>query len=138
MILSARRAMAQFRLLRHKIVENLMPEDCIFCKIIANKAPAEILYRDDSVTAFRDIHPAAPVHILIVPNKHIPSINELTQEDEPLIGHLHTVAQQLAAEAGIAENGYRLVINVGDDGGQIVYHLHLHLMGGKPLVIHKY
>ena len=115
-----------------------MSEDCIFCKIIAKEIPSELLYQDDLVTAFRDIEPAAPVHILIVPNKHIPSMNEVVPEDEALIGHLHTVAQKLAVEEGIAEKGYRLVINTGDDGGQVVYHIHLHLMGGKPLRIQKY
>ena len=115
-----------------------MSEDCIFCKIIAKEIPGELLYQDDLVTAFRDIQPAAPVHILIVPNKHIPSINEATSEDEALIGHLHTVAQKLAVKEGIDERGYRLVINTGDEGGQVVYHLHLHLLGGKKLRVHKY
>ena len=112
-----------------------MPENCIFCKIIANEIPAEVLYSDDLVIAFRDIQPAAPVHILIVPNKHIPSINDVVPEDEELIGHLHTVARNLAIEEGIAERGYKLVINTGKDGGQVIYHLHLHLLGGKPLHI---
>ena len=138
MILFVRRAMARFRQLRPKVVENLLPEDCIFCKIVADKSPAEILYRDDLVTAFRDIHPAAPVHILIVPNKHIPSIKELTEEDESLIGHLHLVAKQIAVEEGIADKGYRLITNTGHDGGQVVYHLHLHLIGGKALAFHRY
>lgn len=115
-----------------------MSEDCIFCKIIAKEIPAEILYSDERVTAFRDIEPAAPVHILIIPNKHIPSINEIKEEDKNLIGHLHIVAQKLAKEEGIAERGYRLMVNVGKEGGQMVYHLHLHLMGGKPLRVHKY
>ena len=115
-----------------------MSEDCIFCKIIAKKIPGEILYQDDRVTAFRDIDPAAPVHILIVPNKHIPSMNEATPEDEVLLGHLQLVAQKLAVEEGIAESGYRLVINTGDEGGQVVYHIHLNLIGGKPLRVHKY
>ncbi|MBT3189969.1 MAG: histidine triad nucleotide-binding protein [Anaerolineae bacterium] len=115
-----------------------MTENCIFCKIIAKEAPAEILYSDEFVTAFRDIQPAAPIHILIVPNKHIPSLNEVTPEDEILIGHLHTVAQKLAKEEGIAERGYRVVINTGKEGGQMVYHLHLHLMGGKKLSVPKH
>lgn len=115
-----------------------MPENCVFCKIIANEASAEILYRDDLVIAFRDIQPSAPIHILIVPNKHIPSMNDVTPEDEALIGHLHTVAQKIAVEEGIAERGYRLVINTGKEGGQVIYHLHLHLMGGKKLRVHKY
>ena len=108
-----------------------MSENCVFCKIIAKEIPSEgLLYQDDRVTAFRDIDPSAPVHILIVPNKHIPSMNEVTQEDEALIGHLHTVAQKLAVKEGIAERGYKLSINTGKEGGQVVYHLHLHLMGG--------
>ena len=115
-----------------------MSENCIFCKIIAKEIPGALLYQDDLVTAFRDIQPAAPIHILIVPNKHIPSINEVAPEDEALIGHLHLVAQKLALEEGIAERGYRLVINTGDEGGQVVYHLHMHLMGGKKLSIPKY
>ena len=115
-----------------------MSENCIFCKIIAKEIPGELLYQDNLVTAFRDIQPAAPIHILIVPNKHIPSINEVAPEDEALIGHLHLVAQKLALEEGIAERGYRLVINTGDEGGQVVYHLHMHLMGGKKLSIPKY
>ena len=115
-----------------------MSEDCIFCKIIAKEIPGELLYQDDLVTAFRDIQPAAPVHILIVPNKHIPSMNEATPEDAALLGHLQLVAQQLAVKEGIDKKGYRLVTNTGDDGGQVVYHLHLHLMGGKKLSISKY
>ncbi len=115
-----------------------MSEDCIFCKIIAKEIPGEFLYQDELVTAFRDIQPAAPIHVLIVPNKHIPSLNEVTVEDEALIGHLFTVAQKIAVEEGIAERGYRLTINTGKEGGQVVYHLHLHLMGGKPLRVHKY
>ena len=115
-----------------------MSENCIFCKIIAKEIPGEILYQDGLVTAFRDIDPAAPVHILIVPNKHIPSMNEVTLEDAALLGHLQLVAQKLAAEEGIDQKGYRLVTNTGDDGGQVVYHIHLHLMGGKKLSIPKY
>jgi histidine triad (HIT) family protein len=115
-----------------------MSEDCIFCKIVAKEIPTELLYQDDLVTAFRDIEPAAPVHLLIVPNRHIASMNEASPDDEPLLGHLLLVAQKLAAQEGIAESGYRLVINTGSDGGQVVYHLHLHLMGGKPLRIQKY
>jgi histidine triad (HIT) family protein len=106
---------------------------CIFCKIIEGEAPGTILYRDEQVTAFRDAHPAAPVHILIVPNRHIGSINELAPEDEPLIGRLFSVAKQLAGEAGIQEGGYRLIVNTGAHGGQTVPHLHLHLIGGQRM-----
>lgn len=112
--------------------------NCIFCKIIADEALADIVYRDETVTAFRDINPAAPIHILIVPNKHIHSVNEITSEDEAVVGFMHTIAKKIAQNEGIAQNGYRLVINTGSDGGQIVFHLHMHLMGGKKLVIHKY
>ncbi len=108
-----------------------MSDDCIFCKIIAKEIPGELLFQDERVTAFRDIQPVAPVHILIVPNKHIPSMNDVSTEDESLIGYMHLVAQKLAKEAGIAESGYRLTFNTGDDGGQVVYHIHLHLMGGR-------
>jgi histidine triad (HIT) family protein len=108
-----------------------MSDDCIFCKIIAKEIPGELLFQDERVTAFRDIQPVAPVHILIVPNKHIASMNDVSTEDESLIGYMHLVAQKLAKEAGIAESGYRLTFNTGDDGGQVVYHIHLHLMGGR-------
>ena len=115
-----------------------MSNDCIFCKIIAKEIPGDIVYADEYVTAFHDIQPAAPVHVLIVPNKHIPSMNEASEDDAALIGRMHLAAKQIAAQEGIAERGYRLVINTGDDGGQVVYHLHLHLMGGKKLSIPKY
>jgi histidine triad (HIT) family protein len=108
-------------------------KDCIFCKIIAGQASGEIRYQDKLVTAFRDIHPVAPVHILIVPNKHIATINDLVPEDERLIGHMFTTAQQLAAQENIDRSGYRLIINTGPHGGQVVYHLHLHLIGGQRM-----
>jgi histidine triad (HIT) family protein len=107
--------------------------DCIFCKIIAGEIPSEKVFDDQQVTAFRDIHPVAPTHILIIPNKHIASINELTPDDEQLVGHLFTTGKALAKEEGIDESGYRLIINVGPDGGQEVYHLHLHLIGGQKM-----
>jgi histidine triad (HIT) family protein len=110
-----------------------MTDTCHFCKIIANQAKATITYRDSQVTAFRDIHPVAPTHILIVPNKHIESTNVLEPEDEQLVGHLFSVARQLASEAGISHRGYRLIMNTGADGGQTIYHLHLHLIGGQRL-----
>jgi len=105
----------------------------LFERIISGELPADIVYRDARVTAFRDIHPRAPVHILIVPNKPIPTANDIADEDEALIGHLYTVARDLARREGIAENGYRLIVNCNADGGQEVYHLHLHLLGGRPL-----
>jgi histidine triad (HIT) family protein len=108
--------------------------DCIFCKIVKGEAKAAIVYRDEQATAFRDIHPVAPIHILIVPNKHIESVNSVTTpEDEQLIGHLFNVARQLAAQEGIAAQGYRLINNTGAHGGQTVFHLHLHLIGGQPM-----
>jgi histidine triad (HIT) family protein len=106
---------------------------CIFCRIVTHTAPATIVYEDGLVTAFRDIHPVAPTHILIIPNRHIESINELTPEDEPLMGHLFTVARQLAEQEGIAHNGYRLIVNTGLNGGQTVPHIHLHLIGGQRM-----
>ena len=105
----------------------------LFEKIIAGELPAAIVHRDDRVTAFRDIRPAAPTHILIVPNKPIPTSNDVTDEDEALLGHMMIVARDLALEEGIAANGYRLIVNCNAHGGQEVYHLHLHLIGGRPL-----
>ena len=110
-----------------------MTQSCIFCKIVSQEAKAELVYRDDQVTAFRDIHPVAPTHILIVPNKHIESVGTLEVEDEQLIGHLFTVARRLAEEAGISKGGYRLITNTGPDGGQTVFHLHVHLIGGHRM-----
>ncbi len=107
--------------------------DCIFCKIIAGDIPSSRLYQDDQVTAFRDINPVAPTHILIVPNWHIGSVNELIKTDELLVGRLFLTARQLAEEQGIQELGYRLIINTGKDGGQEVLHLHLHLIGGHRM-----
>ena len=105
----------------------------LFEKIIAGELPATVLYRDSRVIAFLDIKPAAPVHILIVPNKPIATANDIGDEDESLIGHMFIVARDLALAQGIAENGYRLIINCNAHGGQEVYHLHLHLLGGRPL-----
>jgi histidine triad (HIT) family protein len=105
----------------------------VFERIIAGEIPAQIVHRDDRVTAFRDIHPRAPVHILIVPNKPIPTSNDVADADEALIGHLFTVARDLARSEGISDDGYRLIINCNAHGGQEVYHLHVHLLGGRPL-----
>lgn len=107
--------------------------DCIFCRIIKGDIPSTNVFRDDQVTAFRDIHPAAPTHILLVPNRHIDSVNVMTGEDEQLVGHLIQVAGQLAAQDGIAETGYRLIVNTGPHAGQTVFHIHLHLLGGAPM-----
>ena len=107
--------------------------DCIFCQIVAGKLPSEILYQDEEVIAFHDIRPLAPTHVLIIPKKHIPSLAELTDAEMSLIGHMAKVANQLAKQAGIVESGYRLVISSGEQGGQIVPHLHMHLLGGRRL-----
>jgi len=106
---------------------------CIFCSIIERKAPATIVYEDDTVIAFHTINPIAPVHLLIVPKRHIESVNTLLPEDEGIMGHLFTAARTLADHEGIAQAGYRLVTNTGPDGGQSVYHIHMHLIGGRHL-----
>lgn len=107
--------------------------DCIFCKIVSGDIPSTNVYKDEQVTAFRDINPAAPTHILIVPNRHIDSVNMMIPDDEPLIGRLVGVAKLLAAQEGIAEGGYRLIINTGAEAGQTVFHLHMHLLGGRQM-----
>lgn len=110
-----------------------MPEETIFRKIINKEIPSDMLYQDDYVTAFRDIAPQAKTHILIIPNKLIATANDIEVEDEILVGKLYTVAKQLAKQEGIAESGYRLIMNCNSDGGQEVYHIHLHLLGGQRL-----
>lgn len=105
----------------------------IFSKIIRREIPSEIVYQDDRVTAFKDINPAAPVHILIVPNVEISTVNDVQPEHEAALGHMFIVAKEVARQLGIAEGGYRLIINCGADGGQEVYHLHMHLVGGRKL-----
>lgn len=110
-----------------------MAEETIFSKIIRREIPSDIVYQDDLVTAFRDISPQAPTHILLVTNKLIPTANDVTTEDEVALGRLFTVAAKLAAQEGIAADGYRLMVNCNRHGGQEVYHLHMHLIGGRPL-----
>ena len=110
-----------------------MSDSCIFCKIVSNEAKATIIFRDEQVTAFRDIHPVAPTHILIVPNKHIESVGTLEVEDEQTIGHIYTVARRLANDEGISTGGYRMITNTGANGGQTVFHLHVHLIGGQRM-----
>lgn len=105
----------------------------IFSKIIAGEIPSDIVYRDDLVTAFRDINPQAPTHVLIVPNKEIPTVNDVTTADEVTLGRLFTAAKKIAEEEGIAEGGYRLIVNCGKHGHQEVFHVHMHLVGGRPL-----
>ena len=107
--------------------------DCIFCQIIAGKVSSEIIYQDGEVAAFRDINPQAPLHLLIIPKRHITSLADLSEEETPLAGQMIEVANQLAKREGVAESGYRLVINSGAEGGQLVPHLHLHLLGGRRL-----
>jgi len=108
-------------------------EDCLFCKIAAGKMDTDFIYQDEQVVVFEDINPKAPVHLFIVPKKHISDLNSLETEDSELIGHIYQIAKQMAAEYDIAESGYRLVSNCGDDGGQTVYHIHFHLLGGRKL-----
>ena len=110
-----------------------MSEETIFSKIIRQEIPAKLLYQDELVSAFRDIDPQAPTHILIVPNKLIPTVNHVTAEDELALGRLFTVARKLAEEEGIAADGYRLIVNCNRHAGQEVFHLHMHLLGGQPL-----
>ena len=108
-------------------------EDCIFCKIVEGQIPADKVYEDDKVLAFRDIEPEAPVHIVIIPKKHIISLNEVDKEELEVISHILLVTKNIASENGIAKTGYRLVNNCGTDGGQTVSHLHFHLLGGRNL-----
>jgi histidine triad (HIT) family protein len=118
-----------------------MTDSCVFCRIVSaalnasvsEEAKATIVYHDEGVTAFRDLHPVAPTHILIVPNKHIESVGTLEVEDEQLMGHLFTVARKLAEEEGIVRGGYRLITNTGVNAGQTIFHLHLHLIGGQRM-----
>lgn len=107
--------------------------DCLFCKINKGEIPAEILYQDDDVTAFRDISAQAPTHFLVIPKRHISTINELQAEDAELIGKLYLTAKKVAADEGIDESGYRTVINCNADGGQTVFHIHLHVLGGRQM-----
>ena len=110
-----------------------MAEETIFSKIIRREIPADIVFQDEQVTAFRDINPQAPTHILIIPNKLIPTINDATPEDEEMLGHMFIVAKQVAEQEGIAADGYRLILNCGVHGHQEVFHMHMHLLGGRPM-----
>ena len=107
-----------------------MSEETIFSKIVRRELPADILYQDDLVTAFRDINPQRPTHVLVIPNKLIPTANDICEPDEPALGRMMSVAARIAREAGIAEDGYRLIMNCGTHGRQEVMHIHLHLLGG--------
>ena len=108
-------------------------EDCIFCKIVKGEIPCEKVYEDDKVLSFKDINPGAPNHVLIIPKKHIGSLNEVTEEDSVLIAHIFLVAKEIVKELGIAGTGYRIVSNCGEDGGQTVPHIHFHILGGRSL-----
>lgn len=108
-------------------------EKCIFCKIVKKEIPADIVFENHNILVFKDIQPVAPVHLLIIPKKHIPTVNHLEVQDKKLIGELFLVAQKIAREKMIAKSGYRLILNVGKDAGQTIEHLHLHLIGGKKL-----
>ena len=107
--------------------------DCIFCKIAADKVSSEILHKDDKVVAFRDISPQAPVHILLIPVSHFNNLTELQNGDYDMVAHIFKIANQLARQEGISESGYRIAVNSGKEGGQVVGHLHFHLMGGRQL-----
>ncbi|CAH1214148.1 Purine nucleoside phosphoramidase [Paenibacillus plantiphilus] len=110
--------------------------DCVFCKIIEGSLPSRQVFENERVIAIHDIKPEAPVHILVIPKKHIPTMNDVTDGDNELIAEMFSVARAIAKEQGIAEAGYRLVFNCNKEGGQIVYHLHLHILGGKQLTTH--
>ena len=110
-----------------------MAQDTLFSKIVRGDIPADIVYQDDLVTAFRDIRPLTPTHVLVVPNEVIPTLADVSGEDEAVLGRMLRVAAEIADREGIAENGYRVMINCRDHGGQEVYHLHLHLLGGRRL-----
>lgn len=108
-------------------------DDCIFCSIADGEMSADIVHEDDRVVAFRDVNPQAPTHVLVIPREHVPSVNELDDEHARLVGELYLAARDLAAEEGIADSGYRLVMNTGAGAGQSVFHIHLHLLGGRSL-----
>jgi histidine triad (HIT) family protein len=107
-----------------------MPKDCLFCKIASGETNTEFLYQNENLVVFKDIHPQAPVHLLIVPQKHIRSVNDLTDADREIIAELMMVAKKMAKESGVSKSGYRVFINVERGGGQLIFHLHMHLIGG--------
>lgn len=108
-------------------------EDCIFCKIIKREIPSEIVYEDEKVIAFKDVNPAAPIHILVVPKTHIATLLDVSKEDDALISYIYQVINKIAKERGFAENGFRVITNCGKDSGQEVMHIHFHVIGGKKL-----
>ncbi len=107
--------------------------DCLFCKIRDGLIPAKIVHRDEHCLAFQDINPQAPTHVLVIPNKHIPTVNDITPEDTSVVGHLFIAAAKIAREQGFADTGYRVVMNTNAQAGQTVFHIHLHVLGGRPL-----
>ena len=108
-------------------------DECLFCKMVAGDIPTEVIYQDEDVFAFRDINPQAPVHVLIIPKCHISTLNDLTPDDASLIGKLSLAAAKIAEKEGVAESGYRTLINTNREGGQVVFHIHMHLMGGRRM-----
>ncbi|MEZ5345861.1 MAG: histidine triad nucleotide-binding protein [Pyrinomonadaceae bacterium] len=111
-----------------------MNQDCLFCKIVAGEIPSDKLFEDDVCVAFNDISPQAPVHILLIPKVHVASLDEAKTDQKDVLGHLLFTAAELAREKGFAEDGYRVVINTNDNGGQTVFHLHIHLLGGRQFI----
>ena len=107
--------------------------DCLFCKIAAGEIPAELVYESDGVVAFRDINPQAPTHVLVIPRTHIATINDIEEGHQALVGSMYSAARQIAADEGIAEAGYRAVMNCNEGAGQSVFHIHLHVLGGRPM-----
>ena len=108
-------------------------EDCLFCKIANGEVESEVVYRDEKVCAFNDINPQAPVHVLIVPRKHIEGVNTITEDDKDIVGHILLVAKKLSEEKAVSESGFRILVNSGSNAGQVVEHLHFHLLGGEKL-----
>ena len=110
-----------------------MSSDCLFCKIVAGEIPAELVYESETAVAFRDINPQAPTHVLVIPRKHISTINDLVPDDEALVGSLYSAAREIASAEGIADDGYRAVMNCNEGAGQSVFHIHLHILGGRSM-----
>lgn len=110
-----------------------MNDNCLFCRMSRGDVPVDKVFEDDQLFAIKDINPRAPVHVMVIPRQHIPSAGHLTDAESPLLSRLFLTANEVARRQGVSESGYRLVFNVGDDGGQTIYHLHLHLLGGREL-----
>ncbi len=107
--------------------------NCLFCKVLAGDIPADIIYESETAVGFRDINPQAPTHVLIIPRKHIATINDIADEDQSIVGSLYSAAREIAASEGLTDEGYRAVMNCNEAAGQTVFHIHLHLLGGRPL-----